>query len=221
MVLHMRLETYASEYKLYSWGLTWDLIPVPAAATADAEIHCRFIECLWFIDYEVSLEEENIPYAAGRKEDSPNKNGCGTTHTVTQKNNTSCPHFKLGYIKTHYLVTAIFKPPLFVYAYNKLKAKCYRSRILLWIKVLVYEVTPAVDKNGKSPSSPGWQTLFLPPCTYKHWCSSAYLYTRTLLGKGHNPLGNNCPCPAKIVIKKYLAVWLHSNKTTPSNRKNL
>lgn len=44
MILHMRMETYTSEYKLYSWGLTWDLIPVPAAASAStsAQICCLF-----------------------------------------------------------------------------------------------------------------------------------------------------------------------------------
>lgn len=73
------------------------------------------------------MGKENIAYVAGREEGSTNINGCGATHTVPQKNNTSCPRFKLGYIKTHYLVIAILNPISPV--------KCYRSRLLLWTGV--------------------------------------------------------------------------------------
>lgn len=58
------------------------------------------------------MREENIPCAEGVEGDSPNKNGCCTTHAATWKNKTQCPHLKPGYIKTHNLVVAIFKPPL-------------------------------------------------------------------------------------------------------------
>lgn len=54
------------------------------------------------------------------------------------------------YIKTNYLVIAIFKThhSLSVLTTNVSPAKCYRSRSLLWTEVLDYEVTPAVDKYG-------------------------------------------------------------------------
>lgn len=80
-------------------------------------------QCLWFIDYEVGLRERE------RKTSPMQPTERGTRlikmdvaqHTQSRrKNNTSCPHFKLGYIKTHYLAVAIFKPPLFLCAYNKL-----------------------------------------------------------------------------------------------------
>lgn len=74
------------------------------------------IQCLWFIDYEVGLRERERKTSPMR----PTERGTRlikmdvAQHTQShKKNNTS-------YIKTHYLVVAIFKPPLFLCAYNKL-----------------------------------------------------------------------------------------------------
>lgn len=75
------------------------------------------------------------------------------------------------------LVPAIFKPPLLsVHTTNVFTAKCYRSRSLLWTEVLVYEITPVVDKTAKTKvvtqvGSP--HTLFTTTCSSRKGAQSS------------------------------------------------